>query len=328
MKAVIISPYFGKLPPWYGLFLLTLERNPELAWLLITDAEFPDPRPANLLVQAMTLPEFNALCQNKLGFDPQITKGYKVCELKPAFGKIFEDLIGGYTHWGYGDCDILLGRVAPFFTEAQMESYDVFSSCRCTITGQFALFPNAGRFREPYQFIPEFAGRVRLEAVQHLDEIITDEALEAQGCRILRRQLQIHDADSAEWRQWAEKREREETGSLDGLFWESGDADWRDGRIVHAATGREAMFFHFHYWKYQWNLPRYPYWPGAISRIAIRKDGLQIHFHKNHPGKRLRFALFHRFPHWVGIQRRRLIEYALRIGRGIARRLPKPFQRV
>lgn len=322
-KVIIISPYFGKLPPWYGLFMLTLGQNPDFTWLLVTDAEIPRRRPPNLLAQAMSLGEFNALCQRKLGFDPAITNGYKVCELKPAFGKIFEDSLGGYTHWGYGDCDVIYGNMAPFFPDDLLDCYDAFSSCRCSITGQLSLFRNNGPFREPYRFIVDFAERVRLDAVQNLDEIITDEALMAQGCRILRRQLQIHDLGSEEWRQWAEKLELEETGTLDGLFWEGGDADWREGRLFHVASGKEAMFFHFHSWKYRWNLPLFPYWPGAISSISIRRDGLKLRFYKGKLLYKLWFEAGWRFPHWARRQGARLIGYGGRVRRGLARRIFK-----
>jgi hypothetical protein len=318
-KVIIVSPYFGRLPPWYGLFMLTLERNPDFTWLLVTDARIPARRPSNLLAQSMSLAEFNALCQKKLGFDPAITQGYKICELKPAYGRIFEDFIGGYTHWGYGDCDLLFGNLAAFFPDALLDAYDAFSSCRCTITGQFTLFRNEGRFRDPSQYIPNYAERVRLDGVQHLDEEIMDEALAAQGCRILRRQLQIHDAASDEWRQWAEKLERAETGTLDGLFWKEGDSFWQAGRLLHAVSGKEAMFFHFHHWKHQWDSLRYPYWPGAISRIDIRPNGLKIQFQK--PFYSLCFDIGYRFPHWVGGRIAPFFRLAGRIKRGLARRL-------
>jgi len=322
-KVVIINPYFGKLPPWFGLFMLTLEQNPDFTWLFVTDARIPLRRPPNLIVQAMSLAEFNALCQRKLGFDPALSTGYRVCDLRPAFGKILEDSIGGFTHWGYGDCDVLFGNLASFFPDALLDRYDVFSSCRCSITGQFSLFRNEGRFRDPSRFIPDYAERVRQDTAQYLDEVITDEALAAQGCRILRRQLQIHDVDSEEWRRWAEKLELEETGTLDGLFWEGGDADWREGHLWHVASGKEAMFFHFHYWKHHWNLPRFPYWPGAISGIAIRQDGLTIQFHKGKIFHKLWFVAGYSLPHWAGTQVARFIGFAGRVRRGLARRLFK-----
>lgn len=318
-KVLIISPYFGKLPTWYGLFMMTLERNPDFTWLLVTDTEIPSPRPPNLLAQSMTLPELNALCQQKLGFDPAISNGYKVCELKPAFGKIFEESLRGYTHWGYGDCDVLFGEIAAFFPDELLDCYDAFSSCRCAITGQFSLFRNDGPFRDPYRFIPDYAERVRGAAVQNLDEVATDEALAAQGCRILRRQLQIHDHGSDEWHQWAQQLELKEKGTLEGLFWEGGEAEWRDGRMWHAETGKEAMFYHFHYWKTQWKLPRYPYWPGAISRVAIRQSGLEVEFAA--PLKKLHFFIGYRVPHWFQRQVARCVGLAQKIGKGIARRL-------
>ncbi len=319
MKALIISPYFGKLPPWYGLFMVTLARNPLLDWLLITDGPVPRHRPANLLVRQMSLGDFNALCAKQLGFDPAIANPYKVTELKPAFGRIFEESLGGYSHWGYGDCDVLLGDVAAFFPEALLDAYDAFASCRCSITGQFALFRNTPPLREFYRQIPDYPARVRSSSVFNLDELPTDAALSAQGACILRRQLQIHDVDSEEWRQWAERLEREEKGTLDGFFWESGEADWRDGHLLHTATGREAMFYHFHHWKKHWRLPAFPYWPGEVTQISVRQSGLK--FAPRSGWKRIEFALSAQVPYWVGRVFSAGRGWAGRIRRGVARRL-------
>lgn len=133
------------------------------------------------------------------------------------------------------------------------------------------------------------------------------------------RQLQIHDLGSDEWRHRAEKLERDETGTLDGLFWEGGDSFWQAGRLLHAASGKEAMFFHFHHWKHQWNSLHYSYWPGAISRIDIRPDGFKIQFQK--PFYSLCFDIGCRFPHWVGGRIAPFFRLAGRIKRGPARRL-------
>ena len=310
----IIEPYFGTLPKWYGLFLLSQERNPDLTWLLFTDAEPPKAHPKNLVVHQLTLEGFNALCKAKLGFDPEITRGYKCCELKPAYGKIFEDFLAPYSHWGFGDSDVLYGDVSAFLTPEVLEDCDALTACRCSITGQFALFKNTGPFQHPYQFLADFEAKVREPEIQHLDEIVLDEALTAAGCRICRRQLQIHDIGSDEWQQWAEKLEMQERGHLNDFFWEGGRTLWKDGKIVHAATGKEAMFFHFHYWKYHWNLPRFPYWPGAIESVEISESGLKLGFRKTALCSRARFWCFYIAP-------MKFQAFVTRVARGLLRRI-------
>ena len=40
-----------------------------------------------------------------------------VAEYKPAFGTIFEQYLGDYSHWGYCDLDMVIGNL-PLFIEA------------------------------------------------------------------------------------------------------------------------------------------------------------------------------------------------------------------
>lgn len=46
-------------------------------------------------------------------------------EYKPAFGHIFADYLGGYSHWGYSDLDVVFGDLPRWIDEDEWRDYDV-----------------------------------------------------------------------------------------------------------------------------------------------------------------------------------------------------------
>jgi hypothetical protein len=119
--AALVVPYFGRWPPWVDLTLLTMARNPLLAWHLFTDCGPTRVRPPNVTFHAMTLPELSRLARERLGVTPALDDAYKVCDLRPTFGLLFQDLLRPYSHWGFCDLDVVLGDTSPWLTPDVMQ---------------------------------------------------------------------------------------------------------------------------------------------------------------------------------------------------------------
>ena len=45
-----------------------------------------------------------------------LPKPYKLCDLKPFFGRLFPEAVDGYDWWGYTDTDMLLGNLRSVLT--------------------------------------------------------------------------------------------------------------------------------------------------------------------------------------------------------------------
>ena len=50
---------------------------------------------------------------------------YCLVEFKPALGHIFADYIGGYSHWGYSDLDMLYGDLGRWITPDELKDFDI-----------------------------------------------------------------------------------------------------------------------------------------------------------------------------------------------------------
>jgi hypothetical protein len=90
----------------------------------------------------MTLTEFNFLATRKLDFEIIIKHPYKICELKPAYGLIFDEYLKEYNFWGYGDIDLVYGNIEKFLPADWHNLYDIIAFHNRFIPGHFCLLRN------------------------------------------------------------------------------------------------------------------------------------------------------------------------------------------
>jgi hypothetical protein len=48
-------------------------------------------------------------------------------EFKPAIGHVFEEHLAGYSHWAFGDLDVIMGDAAAWIEPSELADYDVFT---------------------------------------------------------------------------------------------------------------------------------------------------------------------------------------------------------
>lgn len=172
VRIVLINIYFGQLPFWFPAFLLSCRYNPDVQWLIFSDAPVPPNCPPNVTFFPMTLEAFNRLSSDKLGLNITIKPSfvYKITDLKPSFGKIVEDYITGYDFWGHCDVDIIWGHIGTFITPQILNDYDIITSRIKRISGHFCLFRNIPLVTMTYQWIPRIAAMMQDEKHYAADE--------------------------------------------------------------------------------------------------------------------------------------------------------------
>lgn len=189
----IIIPYFGKVVPWIRLFLRSCEMNPTYDFLIVTDVEI-DRLPANVQVLKCPFADFVQRANKRLGTNIRWYTPYKICDLKPALGRIFEEFLEGYAFWGYSDIDLIWGDLGLIYDDEVM-SYDVISSHTFLLSGHFALYRNIPELLDLFTIIPDW--RAGFENFQHLhmDEIgMSDVIMKGQNRALLKfaSQLKLH----------------------------------------------------------------------------------------------------------------------------------------
>ncbi|MCC6287479.1 MAG: hypothetical protein IT249_06310 [Chitinophagaceae bacterium] len=138
----LIILYFGKWPNWFNIFLQSCCQNRSVQFIIFTDCIIPSRCPPNTSFIPFTLECFNKLATEKLGLEINLQRAYKICDLRPAFGLIFEDYVSQYVFWGHTDIDIIWGDISEFITDDILSQHDIITSRKNFITGHFTLYRN------------------------------------------------------------------------------------------------------------------------------------------------------------------------------------------
>ena len=137
----MLVPWVNELPPWLSYFLVTARNSAYLIDFLIFHETLSPPTeglPENVrfiglgegglaqlfglrMGEELAMPVKNAsLLIRSIRF--MLDKWPRlVAEYKPAFGTIFDKYLGGYSHWGYCDLDMVIGNVPLFVEEVELE---------------------------------------------------------------------------------------------------------------------------------------------------------------------------------------------------------------
>lgn len=167
-KIAVISVYYGKLPPYYKLWLRSCELNSTIDFIFVTDIEL-DWLPDNVHQINMSFSNFHNLIENKLGLDIRLDAPYKICDYRPMFGKIFEDYLGEYDYWANCDMDMIFGDLRKFFNENDLNKYDRFLHL-----GHLSLYRNTPECNQYYKLSGSKCGTWK-DVVTNPDNCLFDE---------------------------------------------------------------------------------------------------------------------------------------------------------
>jgi hypothetical protein len=148
---VLVIPYFGKLPQIADLFFASVRFNPQIRFLLFSDQKKPDNLPENVEYFHISLRQFNRLASEKLEVKVHVIYPYKLCDLKPMYGKIFEDYLTGSDFWGYCDLDLIFGDFTQFISNEILDEFDIITSRKDSLAGNFTLYRNIPELNSLYQ---------------------------------------------------------------------------------------------------------------------------------------------------------------------------------
>lgn len=151
---IVIIDYFGEWPEWFPLFIESCRWNPTITWLFHTDCHPYAERLDNVHFEYMTWKQYQSNISAQLGIRFRPLQPYKICDIRPALGEIYERDIRGYDFFGYGDLDVLYGNIREFYDDATLKGHDVLSTHRWCLSGHFALIRNTEYLRNAFRLVP------------------------------------------------------------------------------------------------------------------------------------------------------------------------------
>ena len=247
-KICLIVCYFGQWPRWFGLFLETCKRNPDVGWLFFTDCPIPATHADHLRFVPGNMADFNALASAKLSLPIQVSIPYKICDYRPAFGLIFRDYLKPYAFWGHTDLDVIYGDIRHFITEALLDRHDVITARKAYLCGHFTLYRNEARINHLFEQSPDWPFVFQDPTYRNFDE-----------CNFMWQYLRKHGTvfdqkPAIDSMTHVVKRLREagrlraafkplvrERFDLKTQFWK---VRWHDGKMVDVLGREEFMYFH------------------------------------------------------------------------------------
>lgn len=126
MKSIVLLfPYFGSLPPQYGMWRASALRNPDIDFIFFTNCNVESA--PNIIVHKMEFANFEQMIAKAFDFPIVLDRPYKICEYRPAFAYALPEYVKGYDFWGWGDLDVVYGDIRAFATEKVLSQYKILS---------------------------------------------------------------------------------------------------------------------------------------------------------------------------------------------------------
>lgn len=151
-RIAFIIPYYGKFNSYFPLWLKSCGYNADVAdFFVITDIPYGDIIPKNVKFVFFTWKGLIDRIQSFYDFKIALDTPYGLCDYKCAYGEIFNDLIKDYSHWAYGDNDLIWGKWSDFLP-ANWYEYDKMGDFgHLTIVKNDDVMNRIYRYREAYK---------------------------------------------------------------------------------------------------------------------------------------------------------------------------------
>jgi hypothetical protein len=270
----LVTCFFGEWADWADFFIHSCDYNPTVDFFLITDCHPRQPLASNVKLVEFDLGRFKALATERLGVEVVLDKAYKLCDFKPTWGVLFEELLRGYDFWGYCDQDVIFGDIRAFLGEELLRQYDVICGRREFMTGHFSLYRNNDLCRRLYERSRDYREVFSSAQITAFDECgrglhaklfhgASFAEIAAEGkidsmMHIISRTPEVRLLLKPLCDEWM--RPQYDLGVKSRRF------RWENGKLFEEVAGKEVMYVHMWYLKHQRRLfvPRWPQLPPAF----------------------------------------------------------------
>ncbi len=182
----IFLPYYGKFPNYFQLYLDSLNANNDiLTVFLITDIDSSEYiLPKNLIVVPMSIDVLRRKISDMLlnvfrktvKYDKLVSTNYKLVDFKISYPLLFNDLIiehkiSKYDYVGWGDCDVIYGKLSNFINLS--DNYHIIGGWH----GHFTVLKNTDECVNLFKSVPNIYQLFIDQKVFITDEIAYREPL-------------------------------------------------------------------------------------------------------------------------------------------------------
>ena len=254
MKSIIIIvDYFNdKWPEWFPVYFESIRQNPTIHWHFHTDCDCDSFKAENADFHHISREDYIEFVSDKLGVKFAPHDNHKLCDIRPMYGILYENEIGGYDLFGYGDIDVIYGNIRQFYTDEVLEN-NIISTHTWCFSGHFTLVKNERWLRNAFRRVRNWKSLIEQHYNQRFDEDKFFKLFKYPKFLPVRFQY-IYDLLNPEWKKYRSKLYLKEqfTTPLTPSGWIDNGINhptvwfWKNGRITNETDGdREFIYFHF-----------------------------------------------------------------------------------
>lgn len=275
-RIALLVYYVGTFPKYFPYFVGSAILNTDVDFYIFSDQVSQAKVLDNVKIIPLTLHEFNDLASSKLGIKIQIAHGYKLCDLKPSYGVIFEDYLKSYDFWGHCDLDVLWGKISNFITNDILENFDVITTLETHLAGHFILYRNSGislnLFRQTDDYKKVFMdGTTNYhfdEACLRYGEFHPPDELRQSGRTVSMSDIAMSLKLQNKLKLYMKKIIRDHPDPIQYIY--------RNGFFTDLNGGEEFMYLHLSHVKNYWHfyIPPLDQMPSKISKLTVIPGGI------------------------------------------------------
>jgi len=189
------------------------------------------------------LSDVETLFRERTGTHVTLRSPYRLCDLKPTYGLLYEDYLRDYNFWGHCDIDIIWGDIRKYVTNELLTNYDVFSTRKEKISGHFTLYRNTEQLNALYLSHPDLHATLdRQDRRWSFDEVgMTPLVAREARCNRLR----------VYWPEYLVNYAKPQNHTPSRLPLLVDKYYWEDGKLYDCTEGEpaEILYLHFMSWK-------------------------------------------------------------------------------
>ena len=170
MRVAMILPWYGA-KPWYWPLFEASARRIGMDVIVVAEKGFRV-KDRNFRVVEMSLDEVRRRAEKVLGTGVNLTRGYKLCDLRPMYGVVFADILKDYDYWAYGDCDVIYGRkFNDFLAKVADGDWDVATVQSKWLSGPFTMLKNVPKINTLFERARDWRKTLGCSDNQIFDEL-------------------------------------------------------------------------------------------------------------------------------------------------------------
>ncbi|MGB0918526.1 MAG: DUF6625 family protein, partial [Flavobacteriales bacterium] len=277
----LLIPYYGKWPVYLNLFLASCKGHDNLQVHLISDLSLSqENKPNNVHLVNISLADLVVRMNTKLGLNLTEIQPRKICDFKPAYGLLFDELTEGFDFWAYGDVDMVFGNLKRYLKPEILNVNDILTFREEWIHGPFTIFRNNEYTKTLFKKSKDWLKVFSSETLFCFDECGKKHRILRTGIDPLDIEVPVAPNDIHDMTQVIRAEEidgklkiyrryyAKESLPFDEIIW------WNNGKIEGAGFA-EYIFYHFVWDKFQKQFV-FPNWKTIPDRYFITTTGFYL----------------------------------------------------